>query len=53
MKTFLVKQDLLQATLTYLAARPYQEVAGLVQALQACKPVEQTAAVEQISEPTP
>lgn len=39
-KMILVPVDLLQTTANYLATRPYREVAGLIQAIQTCKPVD-------------
>ena len=34
MKTIVIQSDLLQATLDYLATKPYHEVAGLISAIQ-------------------
>jgi len=34
MKTYIIREDLAQAVIGYLATRPYQEVAPLIAAMQ-------------------
>lgn len=44
MTNFFIPQDLLQAVGNYLSTRPYREVAGMVQALESLKPVQEKPA---------
>lgn len=41
-----ISLDLLNATLEYLADRPFRESAGLINALRNAKPIERAAKVE-------
>ena len=45
-KEFIITEKIVSGVLNYLATRPYMEVAGLIQAMQSMKPVEQPETVE-------
>lgn len=42
MKTFEISEELANKVLSYLATRPYQEVAALINEVQTIKPIEQS-----------
>lgn len=39
---YLIDENILQATLNYLASKPYNEVVGLLNELQKCEKLEST-----------